>query len=254
MSSKKITIKRHNHRIHPCDLKQKDDLLNFLIAQNTDKNILIVTTNDTESVKAVLEDKSIPVVNDSELAKSAELQGDFLISYDLPSNAISYMLRLSRALNYAIILLDEHQHKLLYPIERVLERTILQEYIHGFKPEAVMAAEREKQSRFDKKTARDAAEKNGERPERKRSDKPYPKRDDKPNHDDKRPPRKSYDSKSKETGKSRYMGKDENGKAIFSGKSGERNHRYDGTPKSDDEKRTPRKFGVKSLKSPKESK
>jgi hypothetical protein len=36
---------------------------------------------------------------------------------------------------------------------------------------------------------------------------------------------------------SKYLGKDENGKAIFSGKTRDRNHRYDGTPKSESEKR-----------------
>ena len=45
------------------------------------------------------------------------------------------------------------------------------------------------------------------------------------------------------------MGKDENGKPIFSGKSGERNHRYDGTPKSDDEKRNSSKKPFNKSKS-----
>ena len=109
MSSKTISIKRHNHRIHPCDQTQKADLLNFLIAQNSGTNILVVTANDTEAVKNLLNDASIVVANDSELAKSAELQGDLLISYDLPNSAVSYMLRLSRAKTHAIILLDEYQ-------------------------------------------------------------------------------------------------------------------------------------------------
>ena len=39
----------------------------------------------------------------------------------------------------------------------------------------------------------------------------------------------------------KFLGKDENGKAIFSGKSGERNHRYDGTPK--DRYNAPKKVG-----------
>lgn len=54
---------------------------------------------------------------------------------------------------------------------------------------------------------------------------------------------------------SKYVGNDENGKAIFSGKTNDRNHRYDGTPRSDTEKREtykPKKRGksitVKSLK------
>ena len=44
-------------------------------------------------------------------------------------------------------------------------------------------------------------------------------------------------------GEARYLGKDENGKPLFSGKSGERNHRHDGTPKSDEEKRSAKRPG-----------
>ncbi len=56
---------------------------------------------------------------------------------------------------------------------------------------------------------------------------------------------------------SKYLGKDENGKAIFSAKSGERNHRYDGTPKSDREKvsskrRKGKKISIKAMKPKKE--
>ena len=48
----------------------------------------------------------------------------------------------------------------------------------------------------------------------------------------------------------KYLGKDENGKAIFSGKSGERNHRHDGTTRdaSYPPKKVGRKINIKSLK------
>ncbi|MDQ7067832.1 MAG: hypothetical protein Q9M40_07570 [Sulfurimonas sp.] len=36
----------------------------------------------------------------------------------------------------------------------------------------------------------------------------------------------------KKKGKNMYLGDDENGKAKFSGKSGDRNHRHDGTPRA----------------------
>jgi hypothetical protein len=51
----------------------------------------------------------------------------------------------------------------------------------------------------------------------------------------------------------KFLGKDENGKAIFSGKSGERNHRYDGTPrdKYDAPKKVGKKISIKARK-PKE--
>ncbi len=56
---------------------------------------------------------------------------------------------------------------------------------------------------------------------------------------------------------SKYLGKDKNGKAIFSAKSGERNHRYDGTPKSENEKvsskrRKGKKISIKAIKPKKE--
>ena len=49
------------------------------------------------------------------------------------------------------------------------------------------------------------------------------------------------------------LGYDDNGKAKFSGKSGDRNHRYDGTPKDkwDAPKKVGRKINIKALK-PKE--
>ncbi len=50
-----------------------------------------------------------------------------------------------------------------------------------------------------------------------------------------------WDKKKKEPNK--YLGKDDNGKAKFSGKSGERNHRFDGTPR--DKWDAPRKVGKK---------
>ncbi len=61
----------------------------------------------------------------------------------------------------------------------------------------------------------------------------------------------------KKKNSSKYLGKDANGKAMFSGKSGERNHRYDGTPKSDSEKisskrRKGKKISIKAIKPKKE--
>jgi len=54
--------------------------------------------------------------------------------------------------------------------------------------------------------------------------------------------------------KNKFLGKDENGKAIFSGKDGARNHRHDGTPREKQEapKAGGRKISIKAIK-PKES-
>jgi hypothetical protein len=66
-------------------------------------------------------------------------------------------------------------------------------------------------------------------------------------------PKKEYKAKDdtkKEKKPNKYLGKDANGKAIFSGKSGERNHRYDGTPrdKNTSTKLTGKTINVKAKK------
>lgn len=52
----------------------------------------------------------------------------------------------------------------------------------------------------------------------------------------------------KEKKPNKYLGKDANGKALFSGKSGERNHYYDGTPKEKNTKLTGKTIQVKVKK------
>jgi hypothetical protein len=46
MSVDTIIIKRHNHRVHPCDRSQKLALLKHLIDLNADKEILILAAQD----------------------------------------------------------------------------------------------------------------------------------------------------------------------------------------------------------------
>ena len=48
-----------------------------------------------------------------------------------------------------------------------------------------------------------------------------------------------------EKAKPKFLGKDENGKPIFSGKTGERNHYWDGKPRTDEEKANKTPFGSK---------
>ncbi len=262
MASPTLTIKRQNHRIHPCEQKLKNKLLNILITQNSGKNILIVTATGP----LVLEDfpavENVFIRSDSELTEAAELRCDLLISYDLPADAIVYMARLARTDSHAVILLDRSEQTQLYPIERLLGRSIRQEIITGFEPlidtmetkrENDKEFRREKREQRDERPPRDDRPRKDDRARRddKRSDKrPYEsnKRDDKrtdrkpydnDKRDDRRPARKPYESDAKKpesrvkksSGASRYIGKDENGKPMFSGKSGERNHGYDGKPK-----------------------
>ena len=57
-----------------------------------------------------------------------------------------------------------------------------------------------------------------------------------------------WDKKKKEPNK--FLGYDDNGKAKFSGKSGERNHRHDGTPRDkwDAPKKVGKKINIKARK------
>ncbi len=54
---------------------------------------------------------------------------------------------------------------------------------------------------------------------------------DRPKRDDEGSERKPFEKPKHDKKPNKFLGKDENGKAKFSGKSGERNHRYDGTKK-----------------------
>lgn len=246
-------LKRQNHRIHPCAAARKNALLAHLIAHYADKAILVVTSGSASGIEI----ESYPNVT---LAADADLTPeqtcDVLISYDLPDKALIYMTRIARAGEYALILLGSDDQRFLYPIETLLGRTILQEPISGFEPDFGIAVEQkskeeakarraERDAKFPKKESGDKRDfkprgdkprYEGKREERggREGEKPFTKpRSDRP--DDKRQGGYGKDSKP------RFVGKDENGKPIFEGKTRERNHYHDGTPRSDAEKaaRTP---------------
>ena len=113
--------------------------------------------------------------------------------------------------------------------------------------------ERSERKPFDKPKRDFDKPRDGERSERKPFDKP--KRDfDKPKRDGERSERKPFEKPKRDDKKpNKFLGKDENGKAIFSDKSRDRNHRYDGTPKERYEapKNVGRKITIKERK-PKE--
>ena len=275
MSSTPSPLKRHNHRVHPCKNEKKEELLVQLLEQNIGKNIIVVTAEESE---LATKQENVSIVSDKTLYKNPELRCELLISYDLPQKAIVYMSRITKSDSHALILLDPSEEKLLHPIETLNGRTIMQERVEGFS-EAI----EEKQAQPTKKDFNPKEERKREflsRDDKPKKDfkdkKPYgdkksysdrPKRDDdraKKSYGDK--PKKNYDSgkkpfadkpkrdgdkkpwDKKEKEESRYIGKDENGKSIFSAKSGERNHRYDGTPKGKSPKLTGKKISVKSLK------
>ncbi len=249
MSSTTVSVKRHNHRVHPCSRKRKDELLGILIAKNSEQSILVITAHDPEPIKKIIADENIAVMSDADLADTPVQQYDLLISYDLPDSAIAYMVRLARAKTYALILLDPNEQKQLYPIETLLGRNLLEEVISGFEIISDKPEKREGKPFNDRKPKRDFKP----RQDVQRGDR---KRDDRPRRDDKHPERKPYASDVKDKNKSdkwakkdgapsKYIGKDENGKPIFSGKTRERNHRYDGTPKENADNASSKRYDSK---------
>lgn len=126
------SIKRHNHRIHPCESSRKQDLLKHLTSLYADKSILIVSSDNTGTTE--IKDKNITLTNDAELAKMDKREWDVLINFDIPKIAEDYLVRLSYAKEMALILVDEKEQVLLYAIEKLLGKNIKQELVKGFEP------------------------------------------------------------------------------------------------------------------------
>lgn len=165
------SIKRHNHRIHPCDADQKHALLEHLVTEHAGKTLLIVTAENAESLASAFSQEDITVCSDNDLEKLPKQDYDLLISYDLPDDANVYMTRLSYVKTHARILLDEQNRQKLYAIERLLGRSLLQEPLEGFKPRELQAAEAKKE-KAQRKRNEAAKEGKGKRVSTKPSDKP----------------------------------------------------------------------------------
>jgi hypothetical protein len=196
-----ISIKRHNHRVYFCTSERKNELIDVLIASHSSMSIAIVTTLALE----------LP----EHITVAAEITSafDLIIVYDLPQDSEAYINRLSFANQFVFMLLAPEEQNVLYPIETILGRTLVQERLEGF-AQPIPAKEKPNTERH--------AHDNRNQSDHKRS------------HSGRKP--------------SGFVKKDENGKPIFSKKSGERNHRYDGTPKSEDEKTTKKPFKPKGDK------
>lgn len=286
MSTNQITIKHNKHRIHPCPNEKKLALLNMLLSQNSGLSIVVALSDNSLLTKEAITDANVSVLSDEELAGMPELRCELLISYDLPQSAELYIARVTKTTDSAIVLLDISEQNNLYPIETLLGRVIRQEVVAGFEypeqPKMKIApkpslkpksdARRVERKPFDKpkydkkpfdKQKSERPKRDGEKSERKPFDKP--KYDKKPFEKSKyaKPKKEGETSESKPFEKpkqnkkpNKFLGKDENGKAKFSGKSGERNHRYDGKPKESVEapKKEGRKISIKALKPKEDSK
>jgi hypothetical protein len=259
MSSNSITIKPNNHRIYQCPTDKKIELINKLISENSPADIVVVCSGDALDLKEKLQNQEIRVLEDKELVIDKEFTCETLISYDLPIKAIIYMARVSKATDKAFMLLDESEQKELYQVEMLLGRAIKQEKTPGFEYTVVPAQEKvytgrkmtpveitaEARKRYESKT-QDAPKRDYDKPKR---DFDKPKKDFKPKSD--KPSDGKWDKKKKAPNK--FLGKDENGKAQFSGKSGERNHRHDGSPRdANAPAKVGRKINIKAIK-PKET-
>jgi len=246
MSSNSISIKPNNHRVHPCPNNKKLELLNKLISENSEADIIVVSSNSTELIKEKIANKEISVLNDKEFITSPELSCEFLISYDLPDSVAIYIARVAKATDKAVVLLDKDEQKQLHPIEMQLGRAIKQDVIDGFEYEVIQ--KKEQDPRAPKKLSKEQIKEVAKKRYDEKTGEPKPKKEYKDR--DKKDFKKDDKWAKKEKAPNKFLGKDENGKAIFSGKSGDRNHRYDGTPKDkyNAPKKVGRKINIKALK------
>jgi len=141
MSLNTTSVKRQNHRVHPCSLKQKRPLLKSLLEKYKESTIFIIRTDDSEELDDIA-NENVTVISDKEIADSSELQCDVLISYNLPENAEDYMVRLSCPKQEALILLDTDEQKQLHAIERVIGRSLIQEIVSGFEPAKTLSEQK----------------------------------------------------------------------------------------------------------------
>ena len=260
LSSNNLTIKPNNHRVYQCPFEKKTELLNKLIEDNAASTIIVVTANDASVIKDQLTNKDIKVYEDKELVKDADLTAEIVIGFDMPIKNIVYMARAAKATERSFMLLDESEQNELHFIEMLLGRAIKQESVEGFNYPVVEEKEKEpKAKKLSKDEIKEVAKKRYEKSTQdkpafeKKFDKEKPRFDkekkfDKPKKEFKKSD-KSKDDRwaKKKKAPNKFLGKDENGKAIFSGKSGERNHRYDGTPR-DNVKITGKKISIKARK------
>lgn len=227
------SVQRKNHKIHPCDSNRKSELLTHLITLFKEKKILIVSS---ESIPDLHSTQNVTVILDADVTVSEKNDYDVLISYDLPEKAIIYMSRFAHAKEMALILLSAEDQKYLYPIETLLGRTIIQETIPGFEPSFGIAVEnQQKEERKARRAEREAQEATSSTPRRhdRGEKRPFKSKDD------------GFSSKKQHHSKPRFIGKDKNGKPMFEGKTRERNHYIDGTPRTAEEKATQSKYKSK---------
>jgi len=224
MAIPSVAFKRQNHRLLLCDDARKAELLAQLLAEHAGRQITVVTAGDTAAISLP---GGVTLLTDDALEGAAKC--DLLISYDLPDAPQRYLERMALAREGALALLGEADRPRLMGIEMLLGRAISQERPEGFAPEeAPKPTQRPK--RYKKPSARLYEE-------------------EAPKKAPAKPQGKGAPRKPKDSGVSRYIGTDENGKPMFSGKTGERNHRKDGKPHTEESLAAKKEWDEKRKKS-----
>lgn len=202
-----IAFKRKNHKLMLCTDAKKKELLAALLQEFEGRRIVVVTIDDA----ALSIPESVTLATDDALPEEAY---DLLIGYDLPERPEAYFKRLGLASETVLSLMSEIDQPRLLAIEAQLGRAITQEVIPRFAP----PTEAPKKPHQPGKRAK---------PFGKPASKPF----------DKKPAREGKPAakrQPKESGVSRYVGTDENGKPKFSKNPNQRNHRHDGSPHTEE--------------------
>lgn len=228
-----LQIKPNNHRVYPCTQERKIELIKKIVEENKNFSVVVACSKDAQSIAKSLDNTQITVIEDREFVTSDAMY-DLLISYDMPIKALVYPARVAKITKKAILLLEESDQAMLHSIEMLLGRAIKQEVIEGFgfieekKPQELQQPIR----KMSKDKIKEVAKKRYEA-----------KTQDTPKEENKKVHTTPEKWQKKKKAPNKFLGYDENGKAKFSGKSGERNHRYDGKPK--EFSNTSRKIGKK---------
>ncbi len=159
------TIKRHNHRVLPCNTERKIELINFLINNNRQLEIVIVSKESINIFKDISLNEKVKITTDAQFSSDITSEFDMLLSYDLPEDPQEYLKRLELTKTYSFILLDPADHAQLYPIETTLGRVLVQEPLKAFettqsKDIKIAKAKKEKKAkRFEQELAKEKEKK-----------------------------------------------------------------------------------------------
>ena len=171
------TIKRHNHRVIPCNTQRKIELINFLIKNNSKLEIVIVSKEFVKDFKDISLNEKVRITTDAQFQDDISSEFDMLINYDLPQEAQLYLERLELAKDYSLVLLEPDEHATLYPIETALGRVLVLDNIKAFETTQTKEMKIAK-AKKDKKAKRfqEELQKEKEKKEKKAQSKLPPKR------------------------------------------------------------------------------